>query len=915
MPTRGIRAALLVAMLLAMGVGLAPVGAGPALAADDGLAIVTKATYTLAPKNGVVHVSVTIKATNNKPNLVEQTPNGALTTRYFFDRATLVVQREATKLRATAGATRLTVTPHPATNYTVVDVGFAADLFFHQSTSFRLNFDLPGGAPRSAGDIRVGSAFASFYTWAFGDQGDVRIIVPAGFTVTSTGSKLDSSVIRGATNLTASGVTDITNWYAVVVADRHDALTQERVDLPGGEHLVLRAWPEDKEWLSRVGDLLRKGLPTLVDLVGLDWPVAGDIEVDEVHTPLLEGYAGVFHVGENRIEISEDLDELTIVHEASHAWFNSGLFVGRWIDEGFADEYASLVLDKVSNGGFKPDPTEPGGTGHVPLNDWTFPGRITDTETDLREQFGYNASWTIVRALVDEIGVGPMRAVIAAAADKQIPYVGAGSPERLDGAADWRRFLDLLEGVGGSKQATDLFDRWVVLDSEKPLLAARTEARTAYAALVEAGGNWLPGIAVREPMAGWDFATARTRIEAALAILETRDRIAALASDIGVAPPTTLQSAYEAATDLAPVATMADAQLTALQELATTKTAVAGARDVFTSVGLIGSDPSADLAAAVTAFGAGDTAGARAAASHAAALITAAPADGRTRLIGGAGLLAGGFLLAGGSVALYRRRRLDLRPGVLAAEPGVDEPAPVSQAYPAEPVASAEPARLIELSSSLGLPTSSPIPEPPRPVEPSPPAAAPTSAPIVESPPTSAESDAVAAYMRRRLERGPLPPIGDGASADSSAAIEAYRRRRIERDLLTAAGEAATTESPTPIPERRWFPKAGFAGGPQSAAVPPSVAETPSDTPPSVAKPEPAATPPSVAKPKSAAKRKSGAKSKSGATSKSAAKTEPTVKPQSTPPPDPPDSYATLGAPPADAAGQDPAAPGGEEEL
>ena len=656
---RGIRAALLAATLVAVGIGVGLAGPAPAMAADDGLAIVTKATYTLAPKDGVVHVSVTVKATNNKPNLVEGTP--PLTTRYFFDRATLVVQREATRLRAFAGTARLSVTPRPATNYTIVDVGFQADLFYHQTTSFRLDFDLPGGAPRSAGDIRVGSAFASFYTWAFGDQGDVRIVVPAGFTVMTSGSKLDTSVIRGATNLTASGITDITDWYAVVVADRQAALTQERIDLAGGEHLVLRAWPEDKEWRSRVGDLLRKGLPALVVLVGLDWPVAGDIEVTEVHTPLLEGYAGIFHVGENRIEISEDLDELTIVHEASHAWFNSGLFVGRWINEGFADEYASLVLDEVSHGGFKPDPAQPDDSGHVRLNGWAFPGRIADTKTDLSEQFGYNASWTVVRTLVDEIGVDRMRAVLAAAADKHIPYAGAGSTEKLDGAADWRRFLDLLEGVGGSTQATDLFDRWVVLVTEKPLLAARTEARTAYAALVDAGTGWLPGIAVRGPMAAWDFATSRTRIEAALAILETRDRIAGLAGDLGVTPPATLRTAYEAATDLAPVAALADAQLAALQELTATNTTIAGTRDLVTSVGLIGADPSADLAAAVTAFGAGDTVAASAAASRADALIADAPSAGRIRLIAGAGVIAGGFLIAGGSAALYRRRRLDRR--------------------------------------------------------------------------------------------------------------------------------------------------------------------------------------------------------------------------------------------------------------
>jgi hypothetical protein len=657
-PARGIGATFLAATFVAVGLVLGPVGASPVRAADDGLDLVSSATYTLAPKSGVVHVSVVVTATNNKPNLVQKTPDGTRTTRYFYERASLVVQREATRIRASAGRSRLAVTHEDAANYKVVDVGFRTDLFYHHSTTFRLDFDLPGGAPRSPSDIRVGSAFATFYVWAFGDRGDVRILVPAGFTATTRGSALERSVGTAATTLTAAGITDVTDWYAVVVADRHDALTQERIDLAGGEHLVIRAWPEDAEWRTHVGDLLRNGLPTLVDLVGLDWPVSGDIEVAEVHTPLLEGYAGVFHVGEDRIEISEDLDELTIIHEASHAWFNSALFAGRWIDEGFADEYASLVLDKVSTGGLAPDPVQPESPGHVPLNEWVHPGRITDTETDQREQFGYDASWTVVRALVAEIGVERMRDVIAAAADQRIPYAGAGAPERLSGAADWRRFLDLLEEVGGSRGATALFDSWVVLGGDSPLLATRTEARTAYAALVAAGSGWLPGIAVREPMADWDFAAARTRIEAALAILETRDRIAAVAADLGAAQPAALKTAYEGATDLAPVGQLADTELATLEAIVRARaTAAATTRDMVTAVGLLGADPSADLAAAVNSFGAGDSAAAVMAASRVENLIAAAPAAGRTRIALG-GILVGGGLIAGSSITLLRRRRL-----------------------------------------------------------------------------------------------------------------------------------------------------------------------------------------------------------------------------------------------------------------
>ena len=753
-PARGIGATFLAATFVAIGLVLGPVGAAPVLAADDGLDLVSSATYTLAPKTGVVHVSVVVSATNNKPNLVQKTAGGTRTTRYFYERASLVIQREATKVKASAGRSRLNVTTRDATNYKVIDVGFRADLFFHHTTTFRLDFDLPGGAPRSAGDIRVGSAFATFYAWAFGDRGDVRIVVPAGFTVTTTGSTLERSVGAAATTLAVADITDVTDWYAVVVADRHDALTQERIDLAGGEHLVIRAWPEDAEWRTRVGDLLRKGVPTLVDLVGLDWPVSGDIEVAEVHTPLLEGYAGVYHVGEDRIEISEDLDELTIIHEASHAWFNSGLFVGRWIDEGFADEYASLVLDKVSTGGFAPEPIQPDGTGHVRLNEWVHPGRIADTETDQRETFGYDASWTVVRALVAEIGVEKMRNVLAAAADQRIPYAGAGAPERLNGPADWRRFLDLLEEIGGSAGATDLFDRWVVLAADTPLLATRTDTRMAYTALVAAGAGWLPGMAVREPMADWDFALARTRIEAALGILETRDRIAELAAEVGVTPPTVLRGAYEGGTaDLAPVASLAQAELASLEALTTTKSNVTAARDLVSSVGLLGADPAADLAAAFASFVAGDTVAATAAASRADALLAAATEVGRTRLLAGGGIVVGGGLIGGGSIVLYRRRRLDRGPLEPAAEPRPGKSTPVRQAHPAVPESVAD-------SPPLGEPASPPLGEPTSPRRRAKPKSA--AAPTSPAPPDDADSYAtLGAPPAEEAGQEPAAPPGE----------------------------------------------------------------------------------------------------------------------------------------------------------
>ena len=658
-PSRGRWMILAVFMLAAAGV-LAPPTVGPVRAAEDDLSLTTAATYTIVPAEQVVRVVVDVTARNNKPNV---TSSGTVT-RYFYEGARFAVQAEAKNVRAIVGSRRLTASLKPDDGFAILEVRFRTALYFRQSVKIRVTYDLPGGAPRSASDIRVGTAFATFAAWAFGDRGSVRVVVPAGFAAQTTGSPVTRSSSDGRTILRAVGITDPPEWYLVVTADREGALTRERVDLADGEHLVIRAWPEDAEWQTRVRDVLSDGLPELVALIGLDWPVEADLAVHEVHTPLLEGYAGVFIVDEDKIEISEDLDDLTILHEASHAWFNGNLFQGRWINEGLADAYAADALAAIGIGGWAPRLVAPSDTSAVRLETWVHPGRIEDDETNAREQYGYDASWTIVRALVNEIGAERMRAVLAAARDREIPYAGAGTPETVAGPADWRRFLDLLEEVGGSRTADGAFRRWVVTDAQLGILDRRVAARAAWAELVAAGGEWRAPFSVRMPLASWDFVTATDRIAEATAVLAERDTIAGLAAELGVQPPADLRTAYQTAgTNLDAAEAVADRQLADLEALGTASAAVTQARDPIVSLGLVGTTPETDLAAAKAGFEAGATdTSARAAAVT--AVLAGAPEVGRGRLLLGVAIaLVVLLVLVIVIVLLVRRRRARRRVG------------------------------------------------------------------------------------------------------------------------------------------------------------------------------------------------------------------------------------------------------------
>ena len=233
------------------------------------------------------------------------------------------------------------------------------------------------------------------------------------------------------------------------------------------------------------------------------------LEVTEVTSSELEGYAGFFDSSDDQITISEELEDMVIVHEASHAWFDGGLFQERWIGEGLADEYAARILaaDNPGDARENPSPVAATDAAAFALNTWAPPNRV-DEDSAAYERFGYDASWTVMRAIIDDVTEPKMRDVFKAAASRTLTYAGAGPAEDSGFVPDWRRFLDLVTDVGGSTKAEGLLETWVLTPKDTTELAIRATVRTRYFALVKAGGDWLPGIVIRKPMSNWRFGDA-----------------------------------------------------------------------------------------------------------------------------------------------------------------------------------------------------------------------------------------------------------------------------------------------------------------------------------------------------------------------------------------------------------------------
>jgi hypothetical protein len=695
---------VLAAALLAALAALAPV-AGPAVRAaeDDGLRVAADATYRVATGEGLVRVRIDFDLTNLRPDTVRRTSTGTVTTRWYFDRLDLAVPPEARSVRATSGGSRLATTVDPRTDFAAVTVRFP-DLFHGASRTVRVDFTLPGGKPRSSSDIRVGSAFTTFTAWAWGDDGrsTVRIVLPRGFDDSGYGERIVQRTYADRVELTTGTLAKPTEWYRVVVADRPSALTDLRID-PGGRPVVVQAWPEDRAWRDRVADVLEGGLPALEELIGLDWPVDGDLEVSEVHTPLLHGYAGFYDERTDEITMSEELDEHTILHEVSHAWFNGGLVRDRWIDEGLAEYYAQRVRERLGiTSESEPTETTPTAKGAFPLNDWPDPSRIDDAEEDTRELFGYAASYTVIRAIAQDIGDQAMRAVLAAAEAGHNAYAGDAGPETTGAQTDWRRFLDLVEEVGGADGAESLFREWVVPTADAAVLRTRATARDAYEQLDAAGGEWAVPRGIRANMALWRFAEATSLIDAAEPVVALRDDLAAATADLGLQTLPDVEAPFEAAAldaDLAAVAETLESRIEAAGSVTAARAALAVERTPLATLGLAGETPEAGYESARAALSAGDVAGATAGAAATMALLAGAESAGTTRAVAiGLGAVVVLLLLVTLVVVLRRRRGRTTPLGgaahassTLAASPGPGDALPAVQSTPIETARGAEP--------------------------------------------------------------------------------------------------------------------------------------------------------------------------------------------------------------------------------
>ena len=667
-------AAFGLALLAATALLAAPARTPVVQAAGSGLSIVTDAQYDVQPDQHRVRVTLDMALKNRLSD--------SSTRRFYFDHALLAVLpgASAPKLTCSGSGTPKASISKTSKSSTILRLDLGARLYSGKNTSCRLMFDLVDGGGAPERQVRIGDSLAAFPVWAFASDptpgSTVRVTFPKGYTVNVAAGDIPAptTAADGTVVLESGSLKSPLTFYAYLVADRAGATTDHEVQATVGGSavpLTISAWSDDAAWGKRVGDLASRALPVLSERIGLGWPRTGGLDIHESVGRASGGYAGLFDPAAGRIDVAYDARDDVVLHEAAHAWFDGSLLADRWATEGFASYYARVVAPDL---GVKASPdaadTIPADleSARIPLNAWGQLG----SEPRPTEDYGYAASLALARAIGERVGDERLKAVWADAASRTGAYQppapvagGSGAPETVDGPPDWRGLLDLFD-EHATKPLDDLWRTWVARPEDLALLDARQAARSHYEAVLASAGDWQLPRQVRDAMRAWRFDDAERLLTEAQTILAQRTTIATDAAAAGLATPDTLQAAFERPDGFATASAEIDAEREAIARYTTAVATRPTTTDLVSDIGLWGTTPDADLAAARTQFASGDLAGAATAAGHAASAWSNAADVGRGRLVS-IGLLLLAVLLAILVAAVWFRGRRRARRGTMSA--------------------------------------------------------------------------------------------------------------------------------------------------------------------------------------------------------------------------------------------------------
>lgn len=511
--------------------------------------------YTEDTVFSVLEDRVLVETTAVMTNTTTERRSGNTIYYSYFDRFQHVVPRGATELTVTSrGRTLSSSLDSLDDDFDMAVVDLPSQLRSGQSRTLELSYVLPTGSIRGEGVFFSNPAFHSFPVWSFSDPGTGSLVlrVPENAELGQFGGVLrPAGQEDGFVLWEPRDFEQPDDVFAFVTITIDEALIEDSFSV-SDQDIVLRTWPGDDVWLTFARDTIETGLPALEEMIGLPVPDQDSLEVTESVTPYFYGYGGWYDPAETTIEVGNELEDTVMLHELSHAWFNDALFTERWVNEGLAEEFTWQTQSTLGWPTEAP-PEQPRLTdrGAVALVDWGngLGANLGDEDLRASEEYGYAASWYVVRELVGIVGIEGMRSIIASADGDLVSYGGDDPVETTSARNDWRRLLDLSsEAVDSESEAAidRLFVDYIVSADDASELDERREARDAYAEFLNLEPGWRVPDELRHLLTTWDFEEATEIMEEAQSVLLRYSEVQRELADRQLNGSDAAQRAYEA---------------------------------------------------------------------------------------------------------------------------------------------------------------------------------------------------------------------------------------------------------------------------------------------------------------------------------------------------------------------------------
>lgn len=568
----------------------------PSLGAQtDGLVYSEDTVVTVS--EGVVLVETTATLRNTTRDRVE---NGTVFYS-FFDSLPLVVPVGAENLTVISGDSTLASSNLALDeDFEIREYALPSQLRSGQTRTVSISFELPTGGLRSDGLFLSNPAYSSFPLWSSSDpgQGSIQLRILEEAKLNDIGNSLrfiertDGFAIYEPTNFALPR-----DLFAYVVVTDESELEQRNIEVLG-QDIEINYWPGDHVWANFADRTITSGLPALEAQIGFEVPDQQTLEVNESATPYFFGYGGWYDEVETSIDIGNLLDETVMIHELSHAWFNSELFLDRWISEGLAEDFTWRTQGELGSAQEEtPGLPQLTDRASLPLAQWTSAGiGVTNSEEfQDQERYAYEASWYVVREIIETIGVDDMQAVIGVAEENRHAYSASNTlPVRF--GEDWRRFLDLVSDHATpeeQEQIEALFTEYIVTEQDSLDFEARRQARIDFELLVEREPGWGIPLALRNAMATWDFEAAGSFLERARPIQDRYLQLEAALAGTSLEVSNAAREAYEEGPDEWDRAIeLLDQQFFSVERLALVEQSVSVSPSITQTVGLWGVDSS-----------------------------------------------------------------------------------------------------------------------------------------------------------------------------------------------------------------------------------------------------------------------------------------------------------------------------------